>query len=128
MDDQKAVASRFNFVLGIGPSGTAGDVSLTLGLAPAHSGVQVVWAAVGSTNDAMQRILPCASKFLCGYVNQHPEFGFLATITAVGEDPFRKNDYERATRWALLEAINKLGLPPIPIFAPPQPEDFPISG
>jgi hypothetical protein len=113
---------RWGFVLGRGPSGRGGDVELRLTVTPDVGVAGVVWSA-GELSDAtaMPRLLGYLDQYLRAHLKIHGNsYGLQVSVESVIIDPERENDYERCAAWAMRKALQELGLPVPPIYAPPD--------
>lgn len=124
MGGMRSTVSTGHFVLGKGPSGTFGHVALSIEVTEAASGVEVAWNAGDQLDSAVRQwLLDWVSNYLKWYVSDHPQFGFRVKINNVQTDPVRRNELDRAAWIAIIHAIDKLELPPLKIYAPPDEDE-----
>ena len=124
--DERHALHRFDrpFVLGKGPTGTFGHVELSIVVTEAGGGVEVTWNADDQLDSASrQTLLNWVTSYLKWYVSDHPQFGLRAKINGVQTDPVRRNELDRAPWIAILKAVDRLELPPLKIYAPPDEDE-----
>ena len=117
---QKSGKGHMHFVLGQGPTGTAGYLDLTLQQMPLPGEVFVHWEVPHPVPEEVRyRIEQKALSLLRFHCNLHLIL-LGAIITEVRTDPVRQNDYERAVWWAIHSALRGMELPLPQIFAAPE--------
>lgn len=82
----------------------------------------MAWSA-GALPDATARprLLAYLDHYLRAHLKIHNDgYGLQVSVESVIVDPDRENDYERCAAWAMRKALEVLGLPVPPIYAPPD--------
>lgn len=111
------------FRLGVGPGATGGDLEVRLRCyADRPTGVTVEWQVPHARmpDEGRQETVEYLEWYLRDYLQLHPVGALHLEVVDAGWWDDRRNEPKRAAFLAVHQAMTNAGLPPRPIFEPPD--------